>query len=120
MEMMGNIINSGAATAKAGANANRSQGEAILTEWISGAEAYINCKTRHNWSDDFASLNDDVKHILTDAAANLVGAHMITYDMSGFTTRVEAEDMINVLMFRFNQDMKLLEDQKTKDFISGE
>ena len=116
---MGNIILSGAAVYKAGANVSTSIPEAAWTEWISGAEAYINVATGYNWSDSFASLNSDVKYILYDCASNLVGAHAVAYDMSGYTSRVEAEDIINILLFKANQQVKVLKEQGSESFIRG-
>jgi len=115
---MGNFITSGAAIHKAGTNVSQAMGEAALNEWISGAECYINVSTGKNWSDNFATLNDDVKHILSDTAANIAGANCVAWDMSGYTSRIEAEDIINVLLFRANQNIKILKELGTKKFMT--
>ena len=39
--------------------------------------------------------------------------------MSGFTSRIEAEDMINIHLFRMNLIEKLLIDQKTVTYMGG-
>ena len=67
----------------------------------------------------YASLNVDVKGILKETASNLAAIYVITYDMGGYTSRVEAEDMINVLRDAALRNLALLRDKKTKDFMSG-
>ena len=81
------------------------------------AESYINAKTRVNWSDLYSSLNVDVKGILKLAASNLAAMFVIQYDMSGFTSRVEAETMLDVLRSGFVMAMEALEDEKVKHFV---
>ena len=85
--------------------------------WISDAESLINVVTRYNWSDAFASLNVDKKNLLREVASNIAAIYAITYDMSGFTSRVEAEDMINVLRDAALRGLALLRDKKTQEFI---
>ncbi len=64
--------------------------EANINQWCAEAESFINCLSRYNWSDGYAGLNVDVKKILTEAESNLVAMYGISYNMSGFTTRIEA------------------------------
>ena len=80
-------------------------------------DAQICCVTRYNWIDAYAALNVDVKHILSDTAACLAAIQGIIYDMSGYTSRVEAEDMINVLRDIALRHMSLLRDKKLQDFM---
>jgi hypothetical protein len=39
--------------------------------------------------------------------------------MSGYTSRVEAEDMINVLRDASLRGLSILKDKKSQDFING-
>lgn len=84
---------------------------------ILDVEAFINCATRYNWSDKFATLNADVQGILTDTAACLAAIEGIAWDMSGYTSRIEAEDMINVLRDIALRNISILRDKKTQDFM---
>ena len=105
---------------KAGNKASAtSKAEAYVNSYMTQVESFINCVTRFNWSDAYSALNVDVKGILKDCASNLAAIYVIQWDMSGFTTRVEAEDMINVLRDAALRDLALLRDKKTKDFMSG-
>lgn len=115
---MGTFTTSGAVVYRAGNYANKGLTEAYYNQIISGAECYINAKARYNFSDTFSSLNDDVKHLISEAAACMAAADLIAYDLSG-ASRYEAEDKINYLLFRANQQIKLLTDQKVVDFING-
>jgi len=84
---------------------------------ILDVEATINCLTRYNWSDAFGTLDGDVAGILTDTAACLAAIEGIAWDMSGYTSRIEAEDMINVLRDIALRNISILRDKKTQDFM---
>ena len=87
--------------------------------WITEAESYINVLTRNNYTDSYATLNVDTKKILQEASSNLAAIYAIQWNMAGYTSRIEAEDMINILWARFKQCIKLLEDQKAVTFLNG-
>jgi hypothetical protein len=93
--------------------------ETNINDWCAQAESYINAVCRYNFSDVYSVLNADVKRILSEAASNLVGIYGISYNMTGYTSRVEAEDMVNILWARFNQCIAILSDQKTITWMSG-
>ena len=127
--MRSNMVEAGIYTTNAlvaykiGANASAtSKVEAYTNEYISQAEAYINVVTRKIWAVDtaaFAALDPQVSKILSEAASNLAAIYVIQYDMSGFTTRIEAEDMINILWARFNQCIQVLKEQDSIDYIGS-
>lgn len=122
---------SGAVLAKAGANINsdlsddggigmgNAADEELIAEWIQEAESIINTTTRHNWTDDYSTLNDDVKFILRDIAASLAAMNAIQYDMSGYNSLAEAEAMLDVLWETSQRGLSILRDKKPQDFISG-
>ena len=82
-------------------------------------EAIVNCMTRFDFStaDTATTLNTTVRGILIDTGACLAAIEGITWDMSGFTTRTEAEDMINVLRDIALRNMSILRDKKVQKFI---
>ena len=103
---------------KAGNKASAtSKSEAYVNSYMSQVESFINVACRYNFSDNYASLNVDTKGILKDAASNLAAIYVITWDMSGFNSRIEAEDIINVLRDAALRDIALLKDKKSSDFI---
>lgn len=105
---------------KAGANASTTSNvEAYINVFIKQAESYINVTTRYNWHDAYSGLNEDVKHILKEAASNLAAVYVIQYDMTGFFGR-NAQTMISLLLQRFEDCVFQLLDKKREDFIVGE
>ncbi len=106
---------------KAGANASATAtDEAYTNDFISQAESKINCETRNNWSDAYSTLNVDVKMILKEAGSNLAAIYVIEYDMSGFTSRAEAELKVKILYRLYKDAIKLLQDQQVKTFMERE
>jgi hypothetical protein len=93
--------------------------EANINQWNAEVESFINITCRYNFSDNYATLNNDVKKILTEAASNMVAIYGIMYNMASYTDRIEAEDMITFLWARFNQCISLLKDQKAIDYTKG-
>lgn len=105
---------------KAGENvdANGST-EARINDLCAQVESHINIVTRYNWSDAYATLNADAKGILSEVASNLVAIYLIQFNMSGYTSRIEAEDMVNILRDAALRGLALLRDKKVQDFITG-
>ena len=81
-------------------------------------EAEINATCRYNFSDTYSSLNADTKGLLKQAASNMAAIYVIVYDMSGYNSRIDAEDLINVLRDAALRNINLLKDKKTVDFIN--
>ncbi len=105
---------------KMGKNANTTDFDTTaMTAANLRAESIINCVTRNNYSDTFSTDNIDVKQILSDFCSSFVAIEGIAYDMSGFTSRIEAEDMINVLRDSMLRAMMILKNQNTVTFING-
>ena len=86
---------------------------------ILDVEANINILTRYDWStaDAATTLNTTVRGILIDTGASLAAIQGISWDMSGFTSRVEAEDMINVLRDTALRNLSILRDKKNQKFM---
>ena len=105
---------------KVGANCSAtSKAEAYVNDYMTQVESLINILCRYNFSDNYGTLNADVRGILKEVSSNLAAIYAIQYDMSGFTTRIEAEDMINILRDGALRGLSLLRDKKTQDFIVG-
>ena len=103
---------------KAGANASSvATGEAYTNDFVAQAESTINVLTKRNWSDDYSGLNADIRDILKEAASNLAAMYVIQYDMSGFTSRAEAQTMLDVLRDGFLRAISVLRTMDTKNFI---
>ena len=96
-----------------GANANATSAAVGYTDvYIDMAEGQISAMCRYDFVTNYALLTAIAKDFLKEAAATLAAIKVIMYDMSGFTTRIEAEDMVNVLWARWQEMKKIIEDQK--------
>lgn len=106
--------------AKAGTNANATAKATAATDvYVLEVENYVNVLTRKNWSDLYSGLSVDVKDILKMVTSNLCAIYVIQWDMSGFTSRIEAEDMINVLRDQALSGLSVLRDIKQQTFMEG-
>jgi len=106
--------------AKAGANANATAKAVAATDvYVLEVESFVNCATRYNWSDAYAGLNADVKDILKETTSALCAIYVIQWDMSGFMTRTEAENMVNILRDVALRNLSILRDVKTQTFMQG-
>ena len=102
---------------KCGANVSSvSKAEAYVNDYMTQVESQINILCRFNFSDAYSGLNADTKGLLKEVASNLAAIYAIQYDMSGFTSRVEAEDMINILRDAALRGLSLLRDKKQQRF----
>jgi len=102
----------------AGASATASA-EAYTNDFVTQAESTINAMCRYNFSDRYSSLNADVKGILKQVASDLAAIYVIQYDMSGYSSRTEAENMVNILRDSALRGLSILRDKKTQDFLNG-
>jgi len=103
---------------KAGAGASDiSTGSDYVNSYVAQAESFINAATRFNFSDQYTSLNNDTKGVLKQVASDLAAIYCIQYDMSGYSSRIEAEDMVNILRDAALRGIALLKDKKVTDFI---
>jgi len=105
---------SGAIVQKAGVNtnANLSASAAILQQLSDDAEALICMATRYDWVTNYNSASSYAKLILAKIASSEAAKHLIADDMSGYTGRGEAEDMINVLHDDVITGIQLLKNYK--------
>lgn len=103
---------------KAGAGASAtSKAEGYVNSFMTQVESEINATCRYNFSDNYAALNVDTKGLLKGVASNLAAIHVIVYDMSGYNSRVDAEDLINVLRDAALRQLAILKEKKAQDFI---
>ena len=110
---------SGAVLIKAGEGRNTALDvdETNMDRFINQAESVINVMCRYNFTDAYATLNDDTRRILEDTASNLAAIYVISYDMGGYTSRTEAEDMINILNSAVMRNFSILREKETQNFI---
>ena len=83
------------------------------------AEAYVCCLVRYDVVTNWATIGAIEKVLITKFVATEIAIASIAWDMSGYTSRIEAEDMLNILVFGLRRTERLLADQKTLTFIQG-
>ena len=108
-------------TDKAGDGASAtSKAEAFTNRFVLQAEAVINGSSRVVFAADsaaFAALPTGTKTLLSQVASDLAAIYVIQYDMSGYTSRIEAEDMVNILRDSALRGLSILRDVKTQSFL---
>ena len=104
---------------KSGANVSASFDTTMMTAAAVRAEGTVNVLCRYNWNDVYSGLDTDVRGILSDIVSSLVAMEAIAYDMSGYTSRIEAEDMINVLRDGALRGLSIIRDKKNQTFIDN-
>lgn len=103
---------------KAGAGASSTANvETYINNFVTQAESYINAVCKFNFSDTYSTLNVDVKGLLKEAASSLAAMYVISFDMSGYTSRAEAQTMLNILWSRAQECITLLSQQAVTDFL---
>ena len=102
---------------KAGKNYDTGVTEARINALCLQVESHINAVTRYNWSDNYAGLNADVKGLLALAESNMVAMYIINYNMSVFTSRLEAQTMLDVLRDGYLGALDLLGKHVVAEFI---
>ena len=107
------LCTSGAATAKAGANANISG--ALIAEWSNEVEGTINTLTRRDWITNPPTAK--FSGALADLASDMIAMKIINFDMGGFTSRLEASTMLDVLRDNSSRILDALKEDKIKEII---
>ena len=118
------LASSGSCVIKAGKNISTdwTAGTRSGSEWddiINMAEGTVCCASRRDWVAAYSGLSANIKMILDDVTSNLVAMYLVIYDMAGYTSRVEAEDIVNVLRDGALRGLGILRDKKVVDFIDG-
>ena len=113
------LTTSGAATRKAGFNFNPTisgTGSGVfLDKWSEQAEGTIVALTRRNWVAEHSTLVSGVKGILDDVASSMIAMQIISSDMSGYTSRAEAQTMLDVQDDIVKKGITILKDFKSND-----
>lgn len=106
--------------AMAGANANTTAKAVAATDiYVLNVEAFINNYCHYNFSDKYTTLNVDFQGLLKECGACLCAMRVIQWDMSGFTSRAEAQTMLDFLWATSARDLKTLSDKVAQEFMGA-
>lgn len=81
------------------------------------AEAYLSNLVKYDIVTNWASINSTYKKMFSEWAARYAAITLIAYNMAGYTSRVEGEDMINIHLFVIKKIEELLENVDIQDFV---
>ena len=107
------LCTSGAATIKAGTNANTTilGDETALNKLADEAEGRIMAETHSDWVTNYNSLSDGIKNVLSDVASSLIAMMIVGYDISSYTTQREAETILDINDDRASKGLSFLKDK---------
>lgn len=113
------VCSSYAIVRKAGVSVNSSLAAslAFLAQISDEAEALINATARIDLIANYSSLNSTTRNILGAIASSWGGNQLIMADMSGYTSRYEAQTMLDVNDQTVQTGLKLIEDKNVTDFM---
>ncbi|MFA6190682.1 MAG: hypothetical protein WC711_04220 [Candidatus Staskawiczbacteria bacterium] len=80
-------------------------------------EAYLCALVKYDIVTNWATLNTIYKKIFSEYACRMIAIEAIKYNMAGYTSRIEAEDIINIHWARCQEIQKLLESQDVQNFL---
>lgn len=84
---------------------------------IAQVEGYLSSLVQKDIVTNWNSLNSVAKAILTEYAARYCACTLIAYNMINYSSRIEAEDMINHHTYRMDKIDELLKDGKILNVI---
>jgi hypothetical protein len=113
---MTTICLSGAIVLRAGAN-HPTLTEGNYIALISGAAAFVSTSARYDYVTNFGSCSAIGQEIIKEAVACYAAIGLINYDMSGYTSRTEAQTMLNVNWNKMVECINLLRDDNFRIFI---
>lgn len=116
-----NLTSSYAIKVKAGANANATAtaSNTILAKFCDQAESTLSTLTRYDWVTNSASITAKFLGVLDDTVSSLAAMQVITYDMSGYTSRREAETMLDVLTDGVKRNIDKLNEDAYKEIMGS-
>src|SRR5574343_1207222 len=93
----GILCNNGDVVRKAGANSSLSgASETFTNNYIKEAEGFICTSARYDFVTNISGCSVIGQNFLRDVASSLAGIKVINYNMSGYTSRTEAQTMLDI------------------------
>ena len=74
------------------------------------AAGYLSALLQDDVIAGYGNYKSVTKQILNEWAARFAGTQLIAFNMAGYTSRVEAENMINIHLFRMREIQKELKE----------
>ncbi len=80
------------------------------------AVGYLSSLTKFDLLTNWGTLTTNYKFLFTEWAARFAGTQLISFNMAGYTSSIEAEDMLTYHIYRMQQIEKILNDSSVQDF----
>lgn len=91
--------------------------EAYTNRYIKRAEGFICAQARYDYVTNYSSVSTIGKELLREATASMAAIAVIKQDMSGYTSRTEAQVMIDVLYATVVEVVNILRDDGHRSFV---
>jgi hypothetical protein len=104
------LCTSGAIKLKAGANASTTitDSNSNLASFCDEAEAFIMSATRYDWVANYSSVSTNAKQFLSEVCSSHAGMQVVSYDISKYKSKAEAQTILNVLSDKVQRGIELL------------
>ena len=111
------LTTSGAVKLLCGTNASTTiiNSPTNMTTLINLAEGELCSATRVDWLTNWTSLSSSYSGAVNSACASKAAMLVIAYDMSGYTSRAEAQTMLDLLRDNYERALKYLDESKVKE-----
>jgi len=96
-----------------GASSVYTASAALVTALIEKSEGVIVGQTRKDWVVGYSDVNAYIKELLRDCCSSHAAKKIVSYDMSGYLSRQEAEIILDTLHDDFMRTLKTLTDLDT-------
>ena len=77
---------------------------------VAQAEGFLSALIQDDVAAGFSGYDTVTKQILSEYASRYAGMQLIAFNMAGYTSRIEAEDMMNIHLFRMKEIKKELKE----------
>lgn len=89
----------------------------LINSYINDAEGFICAESLYDWVTKYTSVSAIGKLFLANVTASLAAIYMINFNMSGYTSRTEAQTMLDILWTQVVESLNLLRDQQFRTFV---
>ena len=86
--------------------------EANKNLWMAQVEGFLSGWVQYDIATNYGSLDSVSKKVLNEYAARYCAIAGIAYNMAGYTSRIEAEDMMNVHIWRMEKIEEMIKEGK--------
>jgi len=102
----------------AGSNASTTANvEAYTNVYIKQAEAFVCASARYDYVTNYASVSTIGKELLRNVTSAYAAVMVIEYDMSGYSSKEEAQTMLEFCWNTAVEGINLLRDEKYRQFV---